>query len=511
MSIDAADFVIVGGGSAGAALAARLSEDAATRVVLIEAGPVGPLPDDADLLSNVSFALTARDWGMSAAARPERQLAYPQGKALGGGSSVNGALAFRGAPGDFDGWAARGNPSWSWDQMLPAFIALEHDLDLGATSPIHGSDGPVPVVRWSDDELLPIQRAFRDECLALGLPWTADHNAPDATGVGAFPMNRVDGRRISTALGYLLPILDRPNLEILGRTQVIKVDIVDGRAVGVQIRRDGSTESIAAGEVVLSSGSIHSPATLLRSGIGSAQALAELGIDCVVDNPNVGANLVDHPGVFLFYAPGRIPVVAPDPQFQIGARYTSAAATVPDDMFLSMMNYWDLTDSPDFRAHLGVDAVLVLTCGVHEPRSRGRVTLSSTDPTVAPTIDLNLLDDDADTARLVEGMRRAATIASSEAMADFVDRRLLLDDATLDDDARLADYVRSVVAPWYHPVGTCRMGPADAGDAVVDDQLRVHGIEGLRVADASIMPSITRAPTNLTSIAIGERAAQLLR
>lgn len=516
------DVVIVGGGSAGAVLAARLSEDPRRTVLVLEAGQAGPLDTVADQLSNVDFALTGRDWGMHAFARADRQLDYPQGRFVGGGSSVNGALAFRGAPADYDGWAAAGNPSWSWDQLLPCFRRLEADVDLGATDPLHGADGPVPIRRWSDEELVPVQRAFRDACLADGLPWTDDHNHPSSTGVGAFPMNRDRGRRMSTALTYLRPALDRPNLTVRGDAPVTQVRIERGRATGVTVRAagTGATEEVGAGEVVLAAGSIHTPAILWRSGIGPASELAGLGIEVVVPNDAVGANLVDHPGVFLFFAPGERVTAAPEPQFQLGARYTSAGADPTDpaacnDMFLSMMNHWDLTGSPDFQAHLGVPSVVVLTCGVHQPRSRGRVALTSADPADQPRIDLNLLDDDADVARLVDGVRRAWRAASTPGMRAFLGRVLLLDEGAFaedDDDATeaLAGYVRSVVAPWYHPVGTCRMGPADAGGTVVGDDLRVHGVEGLRVVDASVMPTIPRAPTNLTAIAIAERAAELM-
>jgi len=228
----------------------------------------------------------------------------------------------------------------------------------------------------------------------------------------------------------------------------------------------------------------------------------------VVNLPAVGANLHDHPGVFYFLAPGRRRSPFTEPQYQLGARYDSARATSANDMFLSMMSYWDLSGSPDFQAVLGMDSVVVLTCGVHLPDSRGEVVLTSADPTVPPAIRLNLLSEPRDVDRLIEGVRRCAAVASQAAMADFVGERLLFN-GDLDDNAAVAGYVRSVVAPWYHPVGTCRMGPVGA-DAVVGDDLRVYGVDGLRVVDASIMPTIVRAPINLTTIAIAERAADLM-
>jgi choline dehydrogenase len=436
-------------------------------------------------------------------------LDYPQGKFVGGGSSVNGALAFRGAPEDFEGWLARGNPSWGWPPMLAAYRRLEHDLDFGPPSVVHGDDGPVPIVRWHEQELVDIQRAFRQACLGHGYPWTNDHNDPTSTGIGSFPMNRSEGRRMSTALTYLRAAGDRPNLHLWPSAQVHRVVLSGSRATGVILDRGGDLEFVTAGEVVLCAGSIQTPALLWRSGVGPPEELAALGIETTVANPAVGANLTDHPGVFYFVSEGARNAPFSEPQYQLGARYTSTDGTDVNDMFLSMMNFWDLSSSPDFQAMLGVDSVVVFTCGVHQPESRGRVWLTSADPSVAPRLDLNLLSDPRDVGRLVEGVRRCAAVAQHDAMADYVGDALLFGGDLADDEA-VAAYVRAVVAPWYHPVGTCRMGPDDDSDAVVGDDLRVHGIDNLRVADASIMPRITRAPTNLTAIAIGERAAAFM-
>ncbi len=503
------DVVVVGAGSSGVTVGCRLSEDPGRSVLVLEAGLGTPLFSDADLLSNVSFATSHRDWALRAQVSAGRELDYPQGKFVGGGSSVNGALAFRGAPEDFEGWVGRGNPSWGWPPMLEAYRRLEHDLDFGPTSVVHGDDGPVPIVRWHEGELVAIQRAFREACLAQGYPWTDDHNDPTSTGIGSFPMNRSEGRRMSTALTYLQAAQDRPNLHLWSGAQVHRVVLSGSRATGVILDRGGNLEEVTAGEVVLCAGSIQTPALLWRSGIGPPEELAALGIETTVGNRAVGANLTDHPGVFYFVAPGARRAPFSEPQYQLGARYTSTDATDGNDMFLSMMNYWDLAGSPDFQAMLGVDSVVVFTCGVHQPESRGRVWLTSADPAVAPRIELNLLDDPRDVGRLVEGVRRCASLARHDSMADFVGGPLLFGGDLADDEA-VASYVRAVVAPWYHPVGTCRMGPDDNADAVVADDLRVHGIDHLRVADASIMPCITRAPTNLTAIAIGERAASFI-
>jgi choline dehydrogenase len=306
--------------------------------------------------------------------------------------------------------------------------------------------------------------------------------------------------------------LARPNLTVRGGAQADRVRIEHGRATGVVVVQNGDAAVVEAGEVIVSAGAIHSPAILWRSGIGPAGDLQRIGIPCLVDNAAVGAHLMDHPGLFHFLHPGpRAPDLAA-PQFQLGARWSSDAAGVDNDLLLSMMNFWDLSSSPDFQAVVGAPVVVVLTCGVHEPRSRGRVVLSSAEPAALPHIDLNLLDEPADVARLIEGVRRCHDLAESDAMKDFVGRSPVLDDADFDDDVALERYARDFVAPWYHASGTCRMGPASqAGHHVVDDLLRVHGVDGLRVVDASVMPTIVRAPTNLTVMAIAEHAAEIIK
>jgi choline dehydrogenase len=501
------DYVIVGGGSAGATLAARLSEEPGRTVLLLEAGAAGPLPSPDDRVANVSFAATPRDWGMRAFVTPDREVEYPQGRFIGGGSSVNGALAFRGTPSDYDGWAAAGNPSWSFEQLLPCLRRLEDDRDFGAEADMHGRGGPVPIVRWGEADLVPLQEAFRAGCEQTGAPWCADLNRPGTEGVGPLPMNRDGDLRVSTALAYLAPALDRPNLVVRADTHGARVCIEAGRAVGVEVVTATGTERIDAGIVVVSAGAILTPGLLWRSGIGPAPELRALGIEVVVDNPAVGTNLMDHPGAFLFARPAG-DLGPTDPQYQLAARVSSNDGS-PDDLFVSMMNVFDLAAMPDLSTAVGAPTAVVLTCGVHEPRSRGRVKLESADPRAAPRIELDLLSDPADATRLVDGIRRCREIARA-GMTEFVGSIALLDDAEFADDAHLEAYARSVVAPWYHASGTCRMGPADAGGTVVGDDLAVHGVENLHVVDASVMPAITRAPTNITTIAIAERAAELL-
>jgi choline dehydrogenase len=505
------DDIIIGGGAAGLTLAARLSEDPSRRILVIEAGADFTEATEADHLHGITFALTQRDWGMNATVAPGRVLQYSQGKAAGGGSAVNGGLFIRGVPDDFDGWAADGNDQWAWTKMLPALRRLEHDQQFGGD--LHGQDGPMPVTRWGKDDLVPLQRAFLDACTSVGFEWTDDHNNPSSTGIGPFPMNRQDDLRISTAMAYLTPARNRDNLTVWSQCKALKVVIEGGRAVGVLVEREGETETVAASRVVISAGAVQTPALLWRSGIGPAAELAGIGVDCVVDNPAVGENLMEHPGTFLFVVPEDNVCDPAGPQYQLGVRYTAPGSPVVNDMLLGIMNFWDLSASPDFHKLLGVDMIFAITCGVHQPRSRGRVRLTSADHRVAPDIDLNLLSDPADLQQLIGGLRLCHRVATSAAMSPMVRSIAMLDEAAFDDggDEALAAYVRATVAPWYHVSGTCRMGPSIAAGAVVGQDLAVHGIDGLRIVDASVFPMIPRAPTNLTTIAVAERAAELER
>jgi len=504
------DDIVIGGGSAGVVLAARLSEDTARKVLLVEAGPDHAEADDSDRLTNpMTFAQSLEAWGLKATLVAERRFDYAQGKLMGGGSGVNGGLAIRGAPEDYDIWARDGAQGWGWDALLPYFRRLESDADYGA--PLHGADGPLPVVRWRRAELLPLQHAFLAAAEAQGFGWTDDHNHPQSTGIGPFPMNRRGGTRISTALCYL-PAGRRPaNLDIRTDSLALRVMLDGGRATGVELARGGTVERVAGARVTLCAGALASPMLLQRSGVGPAALLRGLGLDCVVDNPFVGANLMDHPGSQILVAPKDARYCDPTlPAYQLGIRWSSAHG-VPNDMLIGLMNYWATGYDPALRAAAGMDHVFALTCGLHQPFSRGHVRLRSADPAVPPEIDFNMLSDPRDEARMLEGLRMLRSLIRSEAMQAVAGRMLLADGTDFSDDASLGAYLRRTITAWYHASGTCRMGTDPAKGAVVDPDLRVHGIEGLHVADASVMPVIPRAPTNLTVIAVAERAADILR
>jgi choline dehydrogenase len=504
------DDVVVGGGSAGIALASRLTEDEGRRVLLVEAGPDDRGATDADRLSDqMQFASTLTDWGIDAAFGPDSRLNYPQGRKLGGGSAVNGAFAVRGLRDDYERWAAAGGDEWSWPNMLRVLCRLESDQDF--TGPDHGADGPVPVVRWRRDELVPAQQAFLTAVTDQGIPFVDDLNAPDTSGIGPMPMNRRDGLRMSTALSYLPNVRERENLRIRPDTEVTRVLLDHGRALGIEYPGAAGPEQVRAGRVILSAGAFQSPALLLRSGIGPARHLAAVGVDCAVDLPGVGENLMDHAGTAIFLVPkGELP--PPDDRVcQLGARYSSGSGIAADDMWLSMWSSWELAAFPDMHAALGVPSICALVVGVHDPRSRGTVRLRSADPAVRPDVDFRMLTDPADLVRLVEGLQLVLEFTANPSVTAMFSGVGLFDPAAADDRDVLEAYIRSTVGGWYHASGTCRMGTDPGAGAVVDGHLRVHGVEALHVVDASIMPTVVRAPTNLSSIAIGERAAELLR
>jgi len=413
----------------------------------------------------------------------------PRGKVIGGSSTTNAAFALRGSPQDFDEWSAAGNPGWAWDQVLDSFNAVEHDLDFG-DEPFHGNHGPVPIRRYLGASRSDVAMAGQEAIAATGVPAVADHNAPGAVGVGPVPVNEVGGTRLGAASTYLAAARGRPNLTVRGEAPVDRVILRSGRAVGVRL---ATGERIDADRIVLAAGAYHSPAILLRSGIGPAAELAATGITTVVDLPGVGGNLADHPAVSfdLGYAGPPREVR----RFQVVAtmhsdRTDSLAA--PD---LQMIVGGPFTDSGEFF----VAAALL------KPRSRGRVWLRSADPLDAPHIDLGYFTDPADLPRLADGVRRAWRVVRTPSLATVSTGVHSAPEGV--DEAEVEWFIRKRVWTYHHPVGTCAMGPHPGAGAVVDATGRVHGVTSLWVADASIMPSIPAANTHLPTLMLAERIA----
>jgi 5-(hydroxymethyl)furfural/furfural oxidase len=526
-----AEWVVIGGGSAGCVVAARLSEDASKDVILLEAGPdwrSSDAPPEVRSMNGwraLDESTCARfQWhGLESrrtTVQPPR--AHLRGKGLGGSSVVNGMIAIRAMADDYDRWAATGCPGWSYDDVLPYLRRMEDDANFG-DQPYHGIGGPIPVVRLPREEWGPADNALAETATALGHEWCEDSNAPAGTGVGPYAISARNGARVTTNDGYLEPARERPNLQVLGETLVDRVLVAGDRATGVRARVGGEWKEIRAEGVVVCAGAIHSPAILLRSGIGPEGPAARLP---------VGESMQEHPLAlfWLFLRPEVRPGVNAR-QTNCCLRYSSGLGGAGEnDMMIVGVNQTlslphDVTSALAAGGATGTwggvagggeaGGPALLCLWVNQELSRGSLTLASSDPDAHPVIEQNLLSDERDLVRMRDGVRRSLEMLASatfeavveHAAIDLTGRGV---DALSDDDA-IDRWLLATVGDTGHICGTCRMGPADDRRSVVDPEGRVIGVGGLWVADASVFPEVPRANTNLPTIAAAERLSDLIR
>ncbi|TXN31354.1 GMC family oxidoreductase N-terminal domain-containing protein [Lacisediminihabitans profunda] len=549
------DVIVVGAGAAGAPLAARLTEDPGRTVLLLEAGPVPGSTEEfpADLLDSGTVRGAApghpANWSFLGHLTPGLPYSIARGRILGGSTTINGAYFIRARRQDFDRWSADGNDEWTWDRVLPFYRRIEADRQFGETA-VHGGSGPIPVTRPAQDH--PVTVAFAAAAAELGFAREPDKNDQGDPGVGPLPMNVEDGIRVNTGIAYLNPVRGRGNLTVRGDSCVRRVVFEGSRAVGVEVQTAGVISVIRAREVVLCAGGVKSPHLLLVSGIGPRVDLEELGITVVKDLPGVGDGFSDHPDIPVLWQPRRhvvdyrtsqsmasclnfdsattgtaesgtagvggpgdleiLPLIKPMGYLLTGRRAATASALGTllrhPRRSVSALRGISLRRFAEQVAHQGDLAMLV---AVQAETSRGRISLESADPAVPPRIDYHYLSTESDRRRMRQAIRTAVALLRTEAFSRLFRRLSELDDSTLDDDSRLDAWALGHLGTAIHLCGSARFGGADDPGAVVDQYGRVHGVDGLRVADTSILPDTPVRGPAATAMLVGELIAHVMR
>jgi choline dehydrogenase len=520
---NAHDYIIVGAGSAGCVLAARLTEDPRSRVLLLEAGGADKAKEIHIPAAFSKLFKTAVDWNYSTEPEPclhNRRLYWPRGKMLGGSSSMNAMIYVRGNRLDYDHWASLGNQGWSFNDVLPYF--KKSQMQSRGESEFHGTSGPLHVADLRC--VNPLSRAFLEAAAVLGIPANPDFNGERQDGAGFYQVTQKNGSRHSAADAYLRPALDRKNLTVVTNAHVARITLENQRAVGVEYFSSAGTKAARSDrEIILSGGSLNSPQLLLLSGIGPANEINRAGIRPIHDLPGVGKNLQDHVMVSVgylctqpvsmataeslsnlirYFVLKRGPLVSNVAEAGIFLRAREESQRPDLQLLFGPAYYVNHGLSPRKDHCFGFGPTLIT------PESRGSISLKSSNPLEPPAIRANYLSTDADMRVIIEGVKLSRRLAQQQPLAKFRGEELHPGAATQSDE-EIANFIRAEVQTLYHPVGTCKMG--DDTMAVVDSQLRVHGIERLRVVDASIMPRIIAGNTNAPTIMIAEKAADVIR